>query len=310
MLTPLLGPVIGPIAGGFIAEQSTWRWVFWSVSIVAAVIQVCGFVWLKETHGPTLLKRKRERLFRETGNDRLHVGAEGNKELGNALGSALVRPARLLATQPIVQLVALYMAYCFGITYLITVTFPVVWSEVYGETLGVGGLNFISIGVGSILGVLLNVRFIDRLYQNLKKKNNEVALPEFRVPAIIIGSTLVPVGLFWYGWSVQARIHWIMPNIGVAILTAGIMICLQNMQGYIIDAYTKFAASCTAAIVVLRSLAGFCFPLFAPYLYQRLGYGWGSSLLAFISIGIGIPAPILFYLYGGKLRARSNFAVA
>jgi MFS family permease len=26
-LAPLLGPVIGPIAGAWIAEKSTWRWV-------------------------------------------------------------------------------------------------------------------------------------------------------------------------------------------------------------------------------------------------------------------------------------------
>ncbi|OJA21346.1 hypothetical protein AZE42_12762, partial [Rhizopogon vesiculosus] len=33
-LAPLLGPVIGPITGAWIAERSTWRWVFWSTSIV------------------------------------------------------------------------------------------------------------------------------------------------------------------------------------------------------------------------------------------------------------------------------------
>ena len=26
-LTPLLGPVVGPIAGAWITEKSTWRWV-------------------------------------------------------------------------------------------------------------------------------------------------------------------------------------------------------------------------------------------------------------------------------------------
>ncbi|KAK3060197.1 hypothetical protein LTR53_020190, partial [Teratosphaeriaceae sp. CCFEE 6253] len=34
-LAPLLGPAVGPIAGGFIAQYSTWRWVFYSTSIVA-----------------------------------------------------------------------------------------------------------------------------------------------------------------------------------------------------------------------------------------------------------------------------------
>lgn len=40
----------------------------------------------------------------------------------------------------------------------------------------------------------------------------------------------------------------------------------QCMQTYIVDTYTKFAASAMAAVSVLRSLAAFGFPLFAPYI--------------------------------------------
>jgi hypothetical protein len=80
------------------------------------------------------------------------------------------------------------------------------------------------------------------------------------------------------------------------------------MQTYIVDSYTTYAASGVAAAVVLRSLAGFGFPLFAPYLYEVLGYGWGNSLLGFLAIGIGIPAPFLFWFYGERLRAKSTFA--
>ncbi|KAF2136055.1 uncharacterized protein K452DRAFT_303075 [Aplosporella prunicola CBS 121167] len=308
-LAPLLGPVVGPIAGGFIAQNTTWRWVFYATSIAAGVVSGAGLIWLSETHAPTILKRKRDRLVKETGNNKLHTGtSSSDKSLVGALGDALLRPSRMLATQPIVQLVALYMAYLFGLTYLITVTFPVVWSEVYGESLGIGGLNFISLGVGSILGVQVNLRFVDRIYRRLKEKNDGVGLPEFRVPSMFVGSAFIPVGLFWYGWSVQGHVHWIMPNIGIAIFAAGTIVCLQSMQGYVIDSYTRFAASGLAAVVVLRSLAGFGFPLFAPYLYERLDYGWGSSVLAFISIAIGVPAPFVFYLFGAKLRAMSKYA--
>jgi hypothetical protein len=99
-----------------------------------------------------------------------------------------------------------------------------------------------------------------------------------------------------------------MPNIGATIFAAGTIVCFQCMQTYIVDSYTTYAASGVAAAVVLRSLAGFGFPLFAPYMYEKLGYGWGNSLLGFLAIAIGIPAPFMFWFFGEKLRARSQFA--
>ncbi|KAK4981499.1 hypothetical protein LTR66_009944 [Elasticomyces elasticus] len=302
-LAPILGPVVGPIAGGFIAEYTTWRWVFWSSSLAAVVIQMVGLVWLRESHPPTLLTRKRDRLAQETGNDKLYTGGKDE----SLFGGALMRPARMLTTQPIIMVIALYMAYLFGTTYLILTTFPVIWTEVYRESHGIGGLNYISIALGSFGGILFNFFLIDRIYRSLKQKNGGVGRPEFRMPTMFIGSVMITIGLFWYGWSVQGRVHWIMPNIGIAIFSAGTIGCLQGMQTYTVDSYTTYAASALAACALLRSLAGFGFPLFAPYLYKDLGYGWGTSVLALISIGVGFPAPFMFWLFGAKLRAVSKY---
>ncbi|EXJ89220.1 mitogen-activated protein kinase kinase kinase [Capronia epimyces CBS 606.96] len=314
-LTPVLGPVMGPLAGGWIAEYTTWRWVFWSSSALTGAIQAIGLFWLRESHAPTLLKRKRDRLAKETGNDKLHTESEAAgtgtgqpSTLLGRMGVALVRPARLFTTQPIVQVIAVYMAYLFGVIYLLLATFPVLWRDVYGESLGVGGLNYISIAIGSFLGLLANFHYIDRLYLQLKEKNGGVGRPEFRVPSMFVGSVLVTIGLFWYGWSVQGHAHWIMPNLGVVFFSAGTMACLQSMQTYTVDSYTRYAASAMAAVAILRSLGGFGFPLFAPYMYQALDYGWGTSVLAFVSIGIGIPAPFIFWFFGARLRALSKYA--
>ena len=214
----------------------------------------------------------------------------------------------MLATQPIVQLIAVYMAYLFGLFYLILATFPRLWESVYGENVGIGGLNYLSLGIGFAIGAQSAARINDKIYLRLKHRNNGVARPEFRLPAMFVGSVVLPVGLFWYGWSAQAQVHWIMPNIGIAIFSTGSIICVQCMQTYIIDSYTRFAASAMAAAVVLRSLAGFGFPLFAPAMYNALEYGWGNSVLAFAAIAIGLPAPYLFWHYGEKLRSVSRFA--
>jgi hypothetical protein len=43
-------------------------------------------------------------------------------------------------------------------------------------------------------------------------------------------------------------------------------------------------------------------------MFEALGYGWGNSLLGFVAIGLGMPAPFLFWFFGERLRARSKFA--
>ncbi|CAI7654373.1 unnamed protein product [Penicillium bialowiezense] len=305
-LGPLLGPVVGPIAGGFIAEYSTWRWVFWSTSAAAVAVQVVGFFWLKECHPGTLLRKRRDHLAKETGNENLHTG-EKVETLGYKLLHAFERPVKMFATQPIVFCMAIYMAYLFGITYLMFATFPNIWTVVYHESPGIGGLNYLSIAIGSFIGLFFNLKLVDRIYKGLKARNNDIGKPEFRMPSLAVGSVISTIGLFWYGWSI-GNAHWIMPNIGALIFSMGIISCLQGMQTYIVDSYQTYAASAMAACAVLRSLCGFGFPLFAPYMYNSLGYGWGTSVLAFITMAIGWGAPFAFWHFGPRLRAMSRYA--
>jgi multidrug resistance protein len=308
-LAPLLGPAIGPIAGGFISETTTWRWVFWATTIADAVIQVSGLFFLQETYAPVLLHRKKLKLIKETGNEKLHTEYDHpDRTVLRTLQISLGRPFKLLGTQIIVQVLALYMAYLYGLMYLVLSTFPTLWSNVYHESIGIGGLNYISLGCGFFIGTQVCAPLQDRIYTALKARNDGQGKPEFRVPLMIPGAVLVPVGLFWYGWTADRQTHWILPNIGAAIFAAGVITGFQCIQTYIVDSYTRYAASAIGAATVLRSMAGFGFPLFAPYMYARLGYGWGNSMLGFLAIGLGWPAPILLWLYGEKLRKRSTFA--
>ena len=308
-LGPLLGPAIGPIAGGFITENTTFRWAFYAVSIADAVIQLSGLFFLRETYAPKLLHIKAEKLRKETGNMALHTEFEHpERSFTNIMERALIRPFKLLGTQPIVQVLAVYMAYLYGLMYLVLSTFPILWTQRYHESIGIGGLNYISLALGFFLGTQICAPMNDKIYGRLKRRNGGNGSPEFRTPLMVPGSILVPCGLFIYGWSAQYHTHWIVPNIGAALFSAGTVISFQCIQTYIIDSYVTYAASAIAAATALRSSAGFGFPLFAPYMYHALDYGWGNSLLGFIAIGIGLPAPVLLWLFGKKLRERSPFA--
>ena len=191
---------------------------------------------------------------------------------------------------------------------LVLGSYPSLWTSRYNESVGIGSLNYISISLGAILGALIGGFTNKRIYASMKTKNNNVGKPELRLILMIPGSFLVPVGLFWYGWSAEERVHWIVPNLGILIYVGGGIVTFQCIQMFIVDAYTLYAASALAAVNILRATLAFVLPLVTPKLYATLGYGRGNSTLAFVAIGLGIPSPLLLWRYGPTLRAKSPYA--
>ena len=192
--------------------------------------------------------------------------------------------------------------------YLIFFTFPILWVEHYHQAIGISGLNYISLALGLFGGCQISGPLTDLVYRRLMYRNNNIGRPEFQIPLMVPGAILMPCGIFLYGWSSQYHVHWIVPNAGATIFGAGVVMSFQCIQAYLIDSYTMFAASAIAGATVLRSCAGFGFPLFAPYIYNALGFGWGNSVLGFVAVGIGLPSPFLMWKFGQKLREKSPFA--
>ena len=210
VLAPLVGIAVGPIAGGFLVQYKSWRWCFYVVSIAGGAVQVFGFPFFRETYPPVILQRRCKRSRKSTQNPNLYTEHD-RVSLPQLLRTSLIRPFKLLGTQPIVQVWSLYCAYLWGILYLLIATFPNVWTETYGKTVSIGSLNYISLFVGMGMASQVGTRLADRYYKKLCEKNNGQGLPEFRLPVLLIGALMVPVGLLWYGWSARSTIHWIMP---------------------------------------------------------------------------------------------------
>lgn len=75
------------------------------------------------------------------------------------------------------------------------------------------------------------------------------------------------------------------------------------VSSYFVDIYGPYAASALAANTAFRSLGGTFFPLTGPALYDKLGLGWGNTVIGFITLAMaGIP--LLFYKYGERIRTR------
>ena len=129
-LMPLLGPAVGPILAGFIVQYSHWRWCFYAVTLAGVVLQIVSFFLLQETYPRLLLAKKAKALREETGDEKIHTEWEAQEEpLRKKLQTALKRPIKLIATQPLVQFVAVYMAFLYGLMYLVLATLPRLWTS-------------------------------------------------------------------------------------------------------------------------------------------------------------------------------------
>ncbi|KAK8859374.1 MFS multidrug transporter-like protein [Apiospora arundinis] len=318
MLT-FIGPTVAPIVGAYISQSTSWRWIFWSTSLFDVAVQVTAFFFLRETYAPRILARRAARLRKENkdnGDEKIirteydqSVGSK--KSSGSIIRRRLVLPFIMLVVHPAVQAPSVYRAFLYGVMYLLLSTFDRVWQDVYGMGKAISSLHYLSLCLGFMIGLQISHPLIDGLYAWLKKyyKQDE-GVPEWRIPPMLLGGLLTPIGLFIYGWTASPSIHWLVPDLGCVILAAGLILAFQAAQAYVTDAYgASHAASAAAVGAFLRTMCGFSFPLFAPAMYDALGIAWGNSLLAFLTLALAVPSPILLWFYGEKIRGWSTLGL-
>lgn len=302
LLGPLLGPTIGPLLGGIIVMRLGWRWIFWIMTIICGVTTVASFLFLKETYAPVILAWRKQAYERSSGSQKYSYEGEDPRPLWKKLSVSFYRPIRILL-QPIVLVMSVYQAILFSTTYSLYTNMQDIYSTTYGFNTEQVGLTYLGPGLGFLFAVWFLVPRIDEVYKKLTKRNNGVSQPEFRLPLANIGAVLVPLGLFWFAWTVEFEAPWPWTIIATFPYGVGQVMILNTVQNYYIDSFEKYAASAIAAGAVFRSLVGGVVPLFAPELFDSLGYGWGISVFGFLSLALA-PAPVVFYLFGERLRER------
>jgi multidrug resistance protein len=305
---PFLGPVIGPIVGGFVGETVGWRWVEGVMAIFTGVLWIFGAFTIPETYAPVLLRKRATELSKKTGKVYISIPERkrGKVSPSAAFKTALSRPWALLFVEPIVLLISIYMAILYGTLYMTFGAFPIVFQQERGWTEGIGGLAFLGVAVGMIIGVIYSI-IDNKRYARVEKQHGGEAPPEARLPPVCVGAIALPIGLFWFAWTNSPSVHWIVSIIGTAPFGFGMVLVFLSCMNYLIDSYTIYAASVLAANSVLRSLFGAAFPLFTSQMYSTLGIHWASSIPAFLALAC-VPLPFLFYRYGEAIRLRCKYA--
>ncbi|KAF2792673.1 membrane transporter [Melanomma pulvis-pyrius CBS 109.77] len=305
-LAGLMGQNLGPIICGFLDAAYGWR----AISLLITAASLPAWIILSftfpETYAPVLLQRRAKRLTEILNKAHAVEGIGEAKTIGQQLRISTLRPWIILIYEPIVTLLSLFLSVVHGTLFLLFAAYPVVFQKTRGWPQGIASLPFLAICVGIILSLLYVALVDQKRYAKVVEKNNGCAPPEARLPPAILGAAALPIGLFWFAWSNDPSIFWLVSVSAGTLFGFGMVLLYMSLTNYIVDAYLGYAASALAASTVLRSIAGAVFPLFTAKMYASLGIHWASSIPGFLAL-VFVPCLIAFYKYGHIIRSKTRF---
>lgn len=302
----LTGSSSGPIIGGVILRYLSWRWISYMQLIWCGAFFPLYICFFPETRGSTILESRVRRLKAKLGQP---YTPSRPIPLGQKLRKSVTRPLYMLFTEPVLLTFTIWSAFMIGTVYLFTQSVEQVFSGLYGWTPTQAGYVQGAVVIGECIG-WTGVLLSSRIYFGSASRNTEVPgapVPEARLYLSLFASFFgVAGGMFVYGWTSYPELPWVAPAVGLAMVGAGINIVVVAIADYVLDAYSKYAGSAIAALVLGEDIFAAFLPLATQSMYQNLGFRWASSLLGFLAVAISF-ASLFLIIWGRQLRARSPF---
>jgi MFS family permease len=329
----LAGTGLGPLVSGFLAQNTTWRWVFYLQIITNFVMMTIIALFFKETRGSVLLSRKAKTLniwYEQLENQgyygmmmpsgdngpskipqRIRWKVKSDEErasLGKMITISLYRPFHLLITEPVVFFFSLWISFAWAVLYLMFSAIPLVFERSHDFNLQEANAVFASITIAAILITIISV-YQDRIVRKHLSTKRQAFLdtPEGRLFFTCIWSALLPIGFFWFGWTQFRSIPWIVPTLGLGAATMGIFSIYLAVFNYLADCYGQYASSALAAQSFCRNMLAGAFPLITRPMFNTLTFQGAGSLLGGIAALLTL-IPWVLIIAGPKIRARSKFA--
>ncbi|KAF7938125.1 hypothetical protein BELL_0027g00130 [Botrytis elliptica] len=340
----LFGTGFGPLVSGFIAQNTSWRWVFWVQVITNGLLLIAITLFFPETRGSILLSRKAKCLNKwyeereeagffgidmptsasgekyESQRIRWKVKSDEEREsLLQMIKISVYRPFHLLFTESVVFFFSLWVAFAWAVLYLTFGSVPLVFETSHGFNLQQSGAVFAAMSIGATISTFISIYQEQWLVACLKWSSNsakspgiirrkiDLSSPEARLYFACFQSALLPIGLFWFGWTQFSSIPWIVPTLAIGCATMGIYSIYLATFNYLADTYHRYASSALAAQSFCRNILGGIFPLIATIMFNNITFQGAASLLGGIGALLTI-VPWVLTIYGPTIRLRSKFA--
>jgi MFS family permease len=132
-LAPLVGPCLGPLLGGFINQNTTFRVTFYTVIAWSGATFLALYFFVPETFLPKILQRAAVQKRLETGDGKWYAPLDRNaRTVGEVFPSAIWQPIQMMVKEPMALILNCWTALVLGVIYLFFNAIPFTFRTVYG----------------------------------------------------------------------------------------------------------------------------------------------------------------------------------
>jgi hypothetical protein len=149
----------------------------------------------------------------------------------------------MLVTEPVVFFFSLWVSFSWAVLYLQFSSVPLIFRTNHNFTTEQTGAVFTSICVGVIIIAIISI-YQERVAKHFGMHSSAA---EGRLYFVCVESILLPIGLFWFGWTSFPSVPWIVPALAVGCATMGIFSIYLATFNYLADTYHRYASSAIAA---------------------------------------------------------------
>ncbi|GAA5917312.1 hypothetical protein JCM6882_008968 [Rhodosporidiobolus microsporus] len=336
-LGAMLGPCIGPLAGGLLADRWDWHAIFFFLTAFSGIVFVLMVVCLPETlrsvvgngsiQPTSFINRSVLSIF-------LSRRKSSSSDL--AAAEASLAPPKRRSFNPFASLVmfrekdvALILAWnsvLYSLFYAIITSTSSSLKDKYNLSESALGLCYLSVGGGMIAASACNGPRLNRDYRLVARRHEEKKAAEraeagekekvvpqdhndltgfpiesARLRSLPYAIVLMLVVTIIYGWTVEKQVHLAVPLICQFGAGFASMIQFTSISTLLVDLFPGASASATAANNLARCLLGAGATAVIDPIIAKMGVGWAFTMLSLICV-IFLPTLVLEWFYGQKFR--------
>ncbi|KAI4199844.1 MAG: hypothetical protein LQ348_001814 [Seirophora lacunosa] len=293
-----------PIILGYVVPAESWRWTQYVTLMIALAAFLLG-VGVPETYPREIVRTRARR-----GGYKIDLAkAESGVTLAEMAGTTLFTPLAMAVSDPVVVMITIYLALNFAVLFQWFIAVPAVLALTYGFTLHQAGLAFIAAVVGALVST-----FTSSSIEGVTNRRNgctsmaNMAPIEYRLVPGMFGSVGLVASLFWIGFSAKPTVHFMVPIVGTGVYVWSSMSILTALVSYIFDAYpAKGTLSALTLMATTRLIFAAWLPLVVIQMIMGLQGQWAYSVFGFLAVPM-IAVPIMLFIFGPRLRARSRYS--